>query len=433
MTAEVLVPRRRSLPIAQPSRRPALDNEARDIDRLHRPNYAVWEVTLACDLACCHCGSRAGRARPDELSTQEALDLVDQMADLGVKELSLIGGEAYLRDDWLDIVRRSTERGILCQMTTGARGLTRDRLLAARDAGLRSVSISVDGFEQTHDKQRGVKGSFASVKRTFADLREIGGLRITANTQVNKLNLREIEPLYAWLIEQGIVAWQVQLTAAMGRAADEQGILLEPYQVLETHPMLVRAKQYGDARKVRMWSGNNVGYFGPFEHILRGDWVATHRGSCGAGRRTLGIEANGDIKGCPSLPTAEFVGGNVRDYKLVDIWERSTALRFTRDMNKTKLGGYCAECYYAEDCFGGCHWTASVLVGKIGDNPYCHHRAYELLKKGERERIELEQAAPGMPFDHAIYRIVREKWPTEASQKRALEITETGQGFLDEA
>ncbi len=83
---------RRALPVAPlaaPGKRQLpLAPTAREVDRHPRPIYAVWEITLACDLACRHCGSRAGRARPDELSTEEALDLVDQMADLGVKEVS---------------------------------------------------------------------------------------------------------------------------------------------------------------------------------------------------------------------------------------------------------------------------------------------------------------------------------------------------------
>src|SRR5579862_7336687 len=118
----------RSLPIAPqapPSRRHlAIAGDARDVDRAWRPVYAVWEVTLKCDLACRHCGSRAGRARPDELSTGEALGLVDQMADLGVREVTLIGGEAYLRSDWLDIIRAVRKRGMLCTTTTGGRGVT---------------------------------------------------------------------------------------------------------------------------------------------------------------------------------------------------------------------------------------------------------------------------------------------------------------------
>src|SRR5271155_689128 len=107
---------KRGLPIA-PEAKPGgrnlpLDAEARDVDRRHRPIYAVWEITPACALACRHCGSRAGRDRPDELTTAEALDLVDQMADLGGKEVTLIGGEAYLRADWLQIVRRVRSHGI---------------------------------------------------------------------------------------------------------------------------------------------------------------------------------------------------------------------------------------------------------------------------------------------------------------------------------
>ena len=107
-------PARRSLPLAPRAERGLrhlpLAPEARDVDRRYRPIYAVWEVTLKCDLACRHCGSRAGRTRPDELSTEECLDLVRQMAALGVLEVTVIGGEAYLRDDWLEIVARHPRR-----------------------------------------------------------------------------------------------------------------------------------------------------------------------------------------------------------------------------------------------------------------------------------------------------------------------------------
>src|SRR5436190_18476118 len=108
--------------------------EARDIDRAVRPIYAVWELTLQCDLACHHCGSRAGRARPDELTTGECLDLVRQMKELGVLEVTVIGGEAYLRDDWIEIIRAIRRAGMRCSMTTGGRGLTEERAQAAAAA-----------------------------------------------------------------------------------------------------------------------------------------------------------------------------------------------------------------------------------------------------------------------------------------------------------
>ena len=79
-----------------------------------RTTYAVWELTLACNLGCVHCGSRAGDARAAELSTAEALDLVRQLADAGIREVTLIGGEAYLRADWLDVVRAIRTAGMSC-------------------------------------------------------------------------------------------------------------------------------------------------------------------------------------------------------------------------------------------------------------------------------------------------------------------------------
>src|SRR5688500_4624584 len=129
--AELKRPRPRNLPLAPDApparRRLPLAEVVRPQDLQARPIYAVWEITLACDLACRHCGSRAGHARSDELSTEECLDLVRQMAEIGVREVTLIGGEAYLRSDWLEIVRAITARGMTATMTSGGRGIDRAR------------------------------------------------------------------------------------------------------------------------------------------------------------------------------------------------------------------------------------------------------------------------------------------------------------------
>lgn len=410
--------KRRSLPLALPARQArTLAESAREIDQYWRPSYAVWELTLQCDLACHHCGSRAGRARPDELSTTEALDLCDQLIALGVNEVSLIGGEAYLREDWLQIVARLASNGIRVSIATGARGLTREMIVAAKSAGLKGISVSVDGFETEHDTQRGVRGSYASAMRAMRAIREVGGIKLTANTQVNRHSLPILKPLFLHLVAQGATGWQVQLTAAMGRAADEPRLFIEPWQVLDVHPVLALCKREAEKRKVLFWPGNNIGYFGPFEPVLRGHFKGGYRGTCGAGRASLGIEANGDIKGCPSLPTDSYVGGNVREHTLKAIWERSDGLRFTRNFTANQLSGYCASCYYADDCRGGCHWTAHVLLGYPGDNPYCHHRAMELMKNDLREVVKLRSLAPGLPFDHAIYSVEREAFPTDERER----------------
>lgn len=397
-------------PVAEPSRRRLpLAEAVRPIDEACTPLYAVWEITLACDLACVHCGSRAGRARPDELTTEEALDLANQMVLLGVKEVTLIGGEAYLREDWLDIAKVFRANRVLCNVTTGGRNFTLERAKAAKAAGIEGVSVSVDGIGETHDRLRAAKGSFEAAMNALANAKS-AGLRISANTQINRWNRHELTPLLERLLQQGITAWQPQLTSPMGRAADEDELLLEPWHLIDLFPELVKLKERCDEAGALFWPGNSVGYYGPYEHILREAFPAGHRGACGAGIKTLGIEANGDVKGCPSLPSEEYVGANVRHAPLKDIWQRSHQLRFTRDQRVTDLKGFCATCYYADDCRAGCNFMSHVLLGEIGDQPFCHHRALTLKEQGLRERVVRVDAAPGAPFDHGRFAIVREPW-----------------------
>jgi radical SAM protein with 4Fe4S-binding SPASM domain len=394
-----------------PTRLP-LAADVRAIDGTVRPLYAVWEITLRCDLACKHCGSRAGRAREGELTADEALDLVRQMAELGVTEVTLIGGEAYLRDDWTEIARAVRAHGMECSITTGGRGFTAERAEAARDAGVQAVSVSIDGLRETHDAMRALAGSFDAALSAMRNLRA-AGIRVLSNTHIHRGNASELEAIYEILAAEGVRAWMLQFTVAMGRAADHPEILLEPYQVLDVIPRLARLKERAKAGGILLMPGNNVGYFGPYERTLRPHMVDSHCGSCGAGRVSLGIEANGDIKGCPSLPSADYVGGNVREHSLKEIWERAPALRFTRARTADDLYGFCRTCYYAEACLGGCTWTTHTLFGKPGNNPFCHHRALELQRAGKRERLVRARAPEGAPFDFGHFEIMEEPWPLE--------------------
>jgi radical SAM protein with 4Fe4S-binding SPASM domain len=409
---------KRGLPIApiapRARRHLPLADAARPVDLRHRPIYAVWELTLACDLACRHCGSRAGRERPDELSTDEAEDLVSQMAELGVKEVTLIGGEAYLRPDWLDIVRAIRKHGMDVTMTSGGRGLTPTLIAEAHAAGLMGASISIDGDEETHDRLRGVVGSYRAAIEAMSAMRD-RKMRVACNSQINRLSVPHLGGILETIGALGIHSWQIQLTVPMGRAADEPDVLLQPYDLLSLFPRLATLKKRCDELKVRMWPGNNIGYFGPYESIIRGYHARGHGGSCGAGRATLGIEADGAIKGCPSLPTADWTGGNVRDDKLADIWFRAEPLRYTRDRTPDDLWGFCKTCYYAEECMSGCTWTSFVTLGKPGNNPFCHHRALELAREGKRERVAQVHAAPGAPFDHGIFEVILEDLPHATS------------------
>jgi radical SAM protein with 4Fe4S-binding SPASM domain len=373
------------------------------------PLYVVWEITLQCDLGCKHCGSRAGKVRPDELTTAECLDMVHQMADLGVKEVTLIGGEAYLRDDWHTIAKEITQSGMVCGMTTGGRNLTQERVDQAVDAGLRVISVSIDGLEDTHDAQRGVRGSWRAAVAASKRVAE-SPIRLATNTQINRLSMPELPAVADLLGELGSRAWQIQLTVAMGNAADRPEMLIQPHELLELFPLLVWIKQTKlIPNGVQLFPGNNIGYFGPYEQLLRyGGDQGAHWTGCSAGKWSLGIEADGKIKGCPSLPSTAWTGGNIRDMKLRDVVEHTKELNFLKNRTRDDLWGFCKTCYYGDVCKAGCTWTSFCLFGKSGNNPYCIHRAMTLEKQGLKEKVVKVEQAPGLPFDHGRFEIITE-------------------------
>ena len=378
-----------------------------DYARSH-PVGVVWEITLACNLKCMHCGSRAGKARPSELTTEECLDVVRQLARLRVREVCIIGGEAFLRRDWVDILRAITDHGMFASMQSGGLALNEDRIRAAKEAGLRSCGISIDGSPELHDKLRGVKGSYEHAMRALRLLRKYE-IPSSVNTQIGATTLPHLRELLHQIADAGARTWQIQLTVAMGNAVDHDEVLMQPYQILELMPHL--AELFDEARElgVVMTPGNNVGYFGPYEHRWRAPQEESgHFQGCGAGHVGLGIEADGTIKGCPSLATADYAGGNVRDMTIDDIWNHSAQLRFTRDRTVDDLWGFCRTCYYADICRSGCTWTNHTLLGRAGNNPYCHFRALELAKEGKRERIVKVAEAPGKPFDRGCFALLLE-------------------------
>lgn len=388
------------------------------------PLYVVWEITMRCDHACAHCGSRAARARPDELDTPELLAVAQSLVDLGTREITLIGGEAYLHPGVFALTTFFAERGVRPTLQTGGRGLTPDLARRLADCGMVAVGVSVDGPEAVHDELRAARGSHRAAIGALVAARD-AGMVITSNTQVNRLNAHLLRETLAALRPTGIRAWRAQLTAPMGRAADRPEWILEPWRVLEVIDALA-ALQIELAEEVRaaggatrdildVQLGNNLGYYGPHEQILRsvpGGAASVYQG-CAAGKYVLSVESDGTIKACPSLPTAPYVGGNVRDGAIGEAWRDSPAIGFARADRRDELWGFCGTCMYAEICQGGCSFTAHTTLGRRGNNPFCYHRAATLKARGLRERLVQRERPPGAPYDFGAFDIVEEPWLAE--------------------
>ncbi len=401
---------RQDLPIPVRARRPE-DGDA------PKPLSAVWELTMKCDQACDHCGTRAGPTpRPSELSTEEVFEVGRALVRLGCRETVLIGGEAYLRRDIHEIVRFLADLGLRVTMQTGGRTLGIERAKALKCAGMAAIGVSVDGPASVHDRLRGNLGSHRAAIAALDAARE-AGLIITANSQVNRLNFTRLREMYTELRAHGIQAWQVQLTVPMGRAADRPEWILEPWAVIDVIDTLAELQLEAVAEPAteipfNIVCGNNLGYFGPHEVVMRSrpGGAIEHWGGCQAGIDVIGIESDGTVKGCPSLPTAPYAGGNVRDMSLEQIWAHAEAVRFARDRSLDELWGFCKTCYYADVCRGGCSWMAHCTLGRRGNNPFCYHRATELKKRGLRERLVPVERAPDLPYDHGRFVTVEEPW-----------------------
>jgi radical SAM protein with 4Fe4S-binding SPASM domain len=156
---------------------------------------------------------------------------------------------------------------------------------------------------------------------------------------------------------------------------------IAPEQLPEVADFIVSAKSRG---KVYIDVGDNVGYFGRQEIELRrgaepalfGFWCG-----CSAGCLTVGIEANGNVRGCLSLQSGRFVEGNLRSESLESIWRRPGSFRYTRCFRPEDLHGYCAGCEYGEICRGGCTFMAFGATGSPHNNPYCLYRVENALNR----------------------------------------------------
>lgn len=160
----------------------------------------VWEITLACCFSCKYCGSKAGIARENELSTAECIDVAKQLADLGCRRVSLIGGEVFMRPDWSMIVKALTDRGVRVSIITNGYLLS-DRLISElKKVRIESVAVSLDGPEEIHDSYR-QKGSFQRAIQTV-DVLIQNNIPVSVISTLHNKNVSCLNGMYEVLKEK---------------------------------------------------------------------------------------------------------------------------------------------------------------------------------------------------------------------------------------
>ena len=360
--------------------------------RDYRPVKCVYEATLACNMRCRHCGSAAGGPRPDELDTDEAVSLLEQLAELGCRKLVISGGEPTLRPDWPTLVERAAATGMRTGLFTNGVSFDRQRARTARDSGAAAVGFSVDGIGETHDRVRNRPGHFEEILAAM-ECAAAEGLPFSVVTHVNRLNIDQLSRIESLLRERGSFAWQLQPAIEMGSLRSNPELAIRPADMLR---ICAEAASFSLESELRIAVADTIGYYGPEEAILRSGCGLDGFNGCGAGTSVIGIESNGNVKGCLSIEPGhagdDYVEGNVRDEPLEVIWNRPGAFFYNRDWSPDQLGGFCRACEHAERCRGGCR-SMMTASGEGVENPFCAHRVLAERRPGRRARAGSRAAA----------------------------------------
>ncbi len=330
------------------------------LTRRIKNSCAVWEITLKCNSLCIHCGSRAGSARSDELNTEEALELVKDLHSCGYKGVALMGGEPLIREDWFEIAKEVKKYKMDLSIVTNGLNLVK-HIQKLKKLDVDCVSLSLDGgIPETHDYLRGIKGAYDKTINAMKILKK-EKLPVSIITAINKKNLKEVDLIKNLILDQNI-SWQIQLAVPIGRFPKELMISREEYYALAMF-IAINVKKYS-YRRLPVIGAHCIGYFSRFiPNLGLAPWVG-----CQAGYSVLGIQSNGNIKGCLTL-SDKFIEGNVRTNSLKEIISNPYAFNYNRNFEKENLRGYCKNCDMVNECKGGCLGTRYALNSE--DSPYC--------------------------------------------------------------
>lgn len=381
----------------------------------YQPVTCVWEVTMGCNMRCGHCGSSCEQPLSDELTTEEALDVCNQIADLGLRWVTLSGGEPLTRKDISLIIRRLSEKGVAVNLITNGWMLTEEKAKELKENGISTVAISIDGTEKIHDKIR-KKGAFEHAGKAFSALKS-QGIKTGAITTITNQNLEILENIKKDLLNMGVDSWQVQLGLPMGNLKKKPDWVIEPENVDDIIEFCYQTANEGE---IKIYPADCIGYYTKKEIEIKQYSYETPSVSiwdgCNAGIRGFGILQNGDILGCTSIRDKSYIEGNIRERPLREIWDDPQNFLWRRDMTKDKLEGNCKTCAYGSKCLGGCPNTRLTMNRSMNsENQYCAYnlsmkRTKELLKKSDKAE-SLFQAAEVMikhqNFQEAAFNLER--------------------------
>ena len=316
----------------------------RNQSKLHELTYLFWECTLRCNLNCIHCGSDCSKeAMSPDMPMEDFLKVLDSVAtrvNPNKTMVVLTGGEPLMRKDLEQCGEEIYKRGFPWGMVTNGFGMTPVRFNSLLKAGLRSITISLDGLNrETHDVFRGKNGSWEKAMAAIELVTHTQDLMYDIVTCVNKQNIDDLEALRDLLIDKGVKRWRLFTVFPKGRAKDNPILQLSPQDFVRLMEFIKQTRKEG----IISASYGCEGFLGDYELEVRDSPFF-----CQAGIHIGSVLVDGSISACPSL-RADYIQGNIYTDDFWDVW--NNRYQNMRDRSWTRTGK-CATCKSYKYCEG---------------------------------------------------------------------------------
>ncbi|WP_294431769.1 TIGR04133 family radical SAM/SPASM protein [uncultured Treponema sp.] len=319
----------------------------------HELRYLFWECTLRCNLHCLHCGSDClSESGVPDMPLSDFVRVLDEIREKNpYKNLTvcITGGEPLLRKDLEDAGREIKKRGFRWGIVTNALAFTPQRFISLLNAGLSSISFSLDGFENEHNHLRQNPNSFEKVfdaiKTVTAFQKQFPGrLVFDVITCVHQGNLGILRKLREFLIENGVSHWRIFSIFPEGRAGqNDLALSSEEYQKLMEFIAETRAFKNQQGKSIHL-NYSCEGYLGKYELKVRDFFYF-----CRAGVNVASVMCDGSISACLSVRAKDFIQGNIYRDSFMDVWQMCYQNMRDRSWAKT---GKCAKCRHWKNCLG---------------------------------------------------------------------------------
>ncbi|HEX7432621.1 MAG TPA: TIGR04053 family radical SAM/SPASM domain-containing protein [Anaerolineaceae bacterium] len=380
------MPHPQNLSKAAAAERSIHDQHMGTADFSQAPFTIAWEVTRACAFACVHCRADAQhQADPRQLTTEESFHLIDRMKEFGSPILVFTGGDPMMRRDLFDLIAYATQQGLRCSLTPTATALpTPERLLQAKDAGIRRIALSLDApTAEVHDAFRQVPGSWERTLNILKNAQAVG-LSAQVNTTVSTYNVDHLADMVPFIEQVNAVQWSLFFLVPTGRAQIDRMISPQEhervfnwlYDLSKTSPFDIKVTAAPMYRRVAIQrrkaenNGGAVTFQGAGFQYADGLDRPTRGVSDGNG--FLFISHIGEIQPSGFLTVS---AGNVRSEDVVDVYRHSELFMNLRDISKIK--GKCSVCEYREVC-GGQRGRAYGITGDyLESDPACVYEPAE--------------------------------------------------------